>query len=154
METGAYAGDFPVRKNLPHATPPWVDPSSIFFVTIYCAKRTHNQLCDPTIAAAIFETVEFRQKRGDWFIHLLLLMPDHLHGLVSFPRDGSMKKTISNWKEIVAKKCQVSWQRDFFDHRLRAEESFEEKAHYIRMNPVRRQLASSPVTWPYLWEPK
>ena len=64
-----------------------------------------------------------------------------------------MRKTISNFKEIVAKKVGVRWQRDFFDHRLRAEESYEEKARYIRLNPVRQQLVTVHEDWKFIWEP-
>ena len=64
-----------------------------------------------------------------------------------------MKKVIGNWKEITAKRTGVIWQRDFFDHRLRAEENYEEKAHYIRMNPVRKSLVATPSAWKYVYEP-
>lgn len=64
-----------------------------------------------------------------------------------------MRRIISNWKEIVAKKTSVGWQRDFFDHRLRGDEGYEEKAHYMRMNPVRAGLTSDRAAWPYVWEP-
>jgi putative transposase len=92
--------------------------------------------------------------RGDWYVHLALLMPDHCHALVSCPRDADMRKAVANWKEIVSKRTGVRWQRDFFDHRLRAAESYEEKAHYIRMNPVRGGLTSDPNSWPHVWEPR
>jgi len=64
-----------------------------------------------------------------------------------------MKKVIGNWKEITAKRGRISWQRDFFDHRLRAEESNEEKALYIRMNPVRKGLVATPSAWTWVYEP-
>jgi REP element-mobilizing transposase RayT len=143
----------PRRKFLPHGTPPWVEANSIFFVTVCCTPRGENQLCHRHAADVIFETVAFRQSRGDWFVHLFVLMPDHLHGLISFPRDVAMRRIISNWKEIVAKKTSVCWQRDFFDHRLRGDEGYEEKAHYIRMNPVRAGLTSDRAAWSYVWEP-
>jgi hypothetical protein len=41
------------------------------------------------------------------------------------------------------------WQRDFFDHRLRDDESFEEKAAYILNNPVRAGLVNRFEDWPY-----
>jgi putative transposase len=143
----------PTRKILPHATPPWVDANAIFFVSVCCATREGNQLCRSPIAEVIFESVEFRHARHDWFMHLFLLMPDHLHFLVSFPRDRDMRKLIANWKEITAKKTRIHWQRDFFDHRLRAEESYKEKAEYIRMNPVRKGLISASQNWRFVWEP-
>ena len=147
------AATLPERKFPPHATPPWVGPGAIFFVTVCCVPRGENQLCHAAVSSGIFESVEFRQRRGDWFVHLLLLMPDHLHMLVSFPRDAAMKAVIAGWKEIVAKKESVRWQRDFFDHRLRATESYEEKALYIRMNPVRKGLVAAPQDWRFVWEP-
>ena len=83
--------------------------------------------------------------------HLLLAMPDHLHALLSFPRGERMDAVIRNLKRYVAKAGGVEWQDGFFDHRLRSDESFEEKAHYIRMNPVRAGFAHQPEEWPYAW---
>jgi len=125
----------------------------VYFITICCVGRGVNQLCFANIASGIFESIEFRVARGDWYVHLALLMPDHCHFLASFPRDVEMRKIVANWKENVAKQLGVRWQRDFFDHRLRSNESFEEKAGYIRMNPVSGGLISNPKTWPYVWEP-
>ena len=142
----------PKRKILPHALPPWVKNDAIFFITVCCSPRGENQLAHAETAAVLFESVEFREVRGDWFVHLLVVMPDHLHGLISFPRDRDMRRALANWKEMIAKKTDVRWQRDFFDHRLRADESYDEKAHYIRMNPVRAKLVPDPAAWPYVWE--
>ena len=143
----------PQRQFLPHGVPPWVRDDATFFVTVCCANRNLNQLCIDPIAQVIWESIEFRQMRGDWFVHLWLLMPDHLHALISFPRDKIPTKVIANWKEIIAKKTQVTWQRDFFDHRLRSDESHEEKAHYIRQNPARKGLVTKPEDWKFVWEP-
>ncbi len=63
-----------------------------------------------------------------------------------------MDKAIRDWRRLVAKKAGVVWQDGFFDHRLRGNESYEEKAHYIRMNPVRAGLVTEPREWPYIWE--
>jgi putative transposase len=141
----------PYRKLLPHGTPPWVNDEAIFFITICCIPREANQLCHAATATSLFESIEFRAARGDWFVHLLVLMPDHLHGLISFPRERDMRKVVAGWKEITAKKTGVRWQRDFFDHRLRSNEGYEEKASYIRMNPVRAGLISESTAWPYVW---
>ncbi len=132
--------------------PSWVPDDAVFFITVCCEPRGMNQLCKDDKADALFETVEFRQTRGDWFVHLLLLMPDHLHALVTLPKGASLDSTVSTWKEYAAKVVPVSWQRGFFDHRLRGSESHREKAAYIRMNPVRKGLVDIPDAWPYVWE--
>lgn len=78
-------------------------------------------------------------------------MPDHLHALLSFPAEKRIEAVVRNLKRFVAKAADVAWQDGFFDHRLRNHENFEEKAHYIRMNPVRAGLVSQPTEWSYLW---
>jgi REP element-mobilizing transposase RayT len=147
------AARMPQRKKLPHGTPAWVRGSSVYFITICCHPRERNQLCQAETAAVVFEAVAFRQRSNRWFAHLVLLMPDHLHALMSFPRDADMPKVMANFKELTAKRAGISWQRDFFDHRLRASHSLRDKEAYILMNPVRKGLAPSPECWPYVWRP-
>jgi len=60
-------------------------------------------------------------------LRLCLLMPDHLHAIIAFPREPGMATTVKNWKKFVAEKYGVDWQRDFFDHRLRDHHELEEK---------------------------
>jgi len=40
-------------------------------------------------------------------------------------------------------------QKDFFEHRLRSDESAQEKSDYILVNPVRAGLVPKPEDWPY-----
>jgi putative transposase len=41
------------------------------------------------------------------------------------------------------------WQRDYFDHFLRAADSYSEKWDYVSMNPVRKSLCSRTEEWPW-----
>ncbi|HEY4300238.1 MAG TPA: transposase [Candidatus Didemnitutus sp.] len=141
----------PQRDKLPHEVPAWVRQGADFFLTICCRMREENQLCHPEVAKTIFEAVDYRQNAGRWYVHLLLLMPDHLHAIVSFPGRERMVRVVANFKEVTAKRAGIRWQRDFFDHRLRREESFEEKAAYIRRNPVRKGLIGDETKWPWRW---
>ena len=43
------------------------------------------------------------------------------------------------------------WQREFFDHQLRRDESIAEKCEYIRQNPVRRGLVDNPDDYRWIW---
>jgi REP element-mobilizing transposase RayT len=105
------------------------------------------------VAAVLFEAAAFRHCSGRWYVHLLLLMPDHLHALITFPREENMKKVVTNFKEITAKQAGIAWQRDFFDHRLRTKDSFQDKTWYILTNPVRKGLIKNSEHWPYVWRP-
>ena len=87
-------------------------------------------------------------------MHFLLLMPDHLHAVASFPTNKTMPKVVSEWKKYIARTVGIQWQRDFFDHRLRDDESLREKTDYIEQNPVRAGLVKGRTDWPYVWQPK
>ena len=92
------------------------------------------------------------RKSGSFSIYAYVLMPDHLHALLSFPPSGkTLKLIISKWKEWTAKELGIVWQRDFFEHRLRHDESRREKADYILQNPVRKKLVARPEDWPFVY---
>ena len=141
----------PVRKRLTHEVPLWIDPAKeCYFITLGCRLRGRNQLAVPEVAKALLQTIHHRNDNGTWYVHLAVLMPDHLHMLISFPQSEKRLQTIiSKWKEWTAKTLGISWQRDFFEHRLRKEESFREKADYIFANPVRARLVEKGEDWTY-----
>ena len=145
--------EVPRRKSLPHEVPSWVDPQKeIYFITINCQERIKNQLARADISKRLFETVRHRQEKFFWWPHLFLLMPDHLHALLSFPPSGkSLQLVVSQWKEWTAKEIGIAWQRDFFEHRLRGEEGWREKADYILQNPVRKKLVARGEDWPFVY---
>jgi REP element-mobilizing transposase RayT len=145
--------DVPRRKSLPHDVPLWVDPKKeVYFISVNCETRAHNQLALPDVAPAIFDTVRHRQELDLWWPHVFLIMPDHVHAVLSFPPSGKpIKLIVRKWKEWTAKQFGIQWQRDFFEHRLRREESRRQKADYILQNPVRRKLVSRPEDWPYVY---
>ncbi len=62
-----------------------------------------------------------------------------------------MNKVVTAWKRYAATHHGINWQRGFFEHRLRAEESIEEKAGYIMQNPVRAGLAADGSSWPHVF---
>jgi hypothetical protein len=41
------------------------------------------------------------------------------------------------------------WQKGFFDHLIRSDESHAEKWKYVRENPVRAGLVAKAEDWPY-----
>ena len=147
--------ELPHRQKLPHEVPLWVDPhKETYFVTVNCQQRGTNQLAIATVAEPLLESVRFRNERFVWFAHLFLVMPDHVHGQLSFPPSpNTLYETISLWKRWTARQLGVVWQRDFFEHRLRSDESRRDKADYILANPVRKGLVKQPQDWPWVLFP-
>lgn len=140
----------PERKKLPHNIPAWIPGGAIYFITICAEPRGTNILAKPDIGKWLLDTMTFRESRGEWYLHLAVIMPDHIHFLMSFPPDTSIVQSIGQWKRYVAREKSITWQRDFFEHRLRDDENLEEKAYYIRMNPVDKGLTAKQEDWPYV----
>ncbi len=142
----------PVRQRLPHDIPLWVDPmQEIYFLTLTCQLRGQNTLASDEVAHRLFESIAQVEQAGGWYNYLLMLMPDHLHGLFRFgasPRP--MRRVVSDWKRWTARHLGICWQRDFFEHRLRRDESLCDKAAYILENPVRAGLVARVEDWPFV----
>jgi putative transposase len=148
--------DLPQRERLPHNVPLWVDPQkSAYFITINCQERGTNQLAKSKIAGPLLDSVRFRNEKFIWFAHVFLVMPDHIHALLSFPpSENTIQEIVSKWKRWTARQLKIEWQRDFFEHRLRSDESWRDKADYILANPVRKDLTKDLKDWPYVFFPK
>ena len=141
------------RKIILHDVPPWVDLyANTYFITVCCKQRGTNQLCLPNIGPALLDSARFYQAQKKWFPWLFLLMPDHVHMIVAFGQPHRIEVVVGSWKRYVATQHGILWQQGFFEHRLRQNESANEKAEYIRQNPIRAGLASEVGAWPFLLE--
>src|SRR5437016_2522595 len=126
----------PARKELDHSIHFHGRFGATYFITICCQKRGVNQLCRSEAAELLFETARQYHASQQWYLKLLLLMPDHLHMLIGVSGDANLSNLVRDFKRIAARKGRIKWQRNFFDHRLRHDESETEKYEYIRQNPV------------------
>lgn len=86
-------------------------------------------------------------------------MPDHVHRFAAF---SPVAQPVSEWMKAlkgalleVLRNRHVQgpyWQKGFFDHVLRSEESYEQKWLYVRDNPMRAGLVEKATDWPYQGE--
>jgi REP element-mobilizing transposase RayT len=89
-------------------------------------------------------------------------MPDHLHFFCvsnETPDASSLSRFMAGFKQWTAKRILRAtgdlppfWQKEFFDHVLRSDESYESKWRYVRENPVRAGLVGRADDWPYAGE--
>ena len=144
---------FPQR--LHHSVPHWVELGALFHIRIALVREKEQKaLTEPTLAPAVLDSAKFYEAKMRWHITLFLLMPDHLHALLSLARDESMSEVIRDWKRFHTRRNGVSWQEGYFDHRLRADErgtQLSVKMNYIRQNPVAAGLCARADEWS--WDP-
>jgi REP-associated tyrosine transposase len=144
-------------ERLHHNVPHWVEPGALFHIRIGLDREKEQKpLTVSPLAQAILESAKFYEARMRWHITLFLLMPDHLHALLSFGRDKSMSEVIKGWKRFHKRGNRVIWQEGYFDHRLRADErgtQLSAKLNYIRQNPVAARLCARAEDWPWIIDP-
>jgi putative transposase len=146
--------DLPHRKKLPHTPPSWVNPRSFYFITICGVPRGENQFCLPEIGSSMLRSATYYHEAQTWYARMVSLMPDHVHAILCFPPDKGMKSVLRAWKSYQKREHGITWQADFFDHRIRNDEDMTETMDYIRNNPVKAALIEKPEDWPYLWMPE
>lgn len=103
-------------------------------------------LREPGNAEVIDESLKhFDQER--YLLHCHVVMPNHLHVLISMNPDVRLESVISTWKrwtstEIGRGSGQKGgiWQRDYFDRLIRDWDHFINVARYIRNNPRKAGL--------------
>jgi len=102
---------FPQR--LHHTVPHWVEPGALFHIRIALnRKKEQKALIGSPLAQGILDSAKFYEARLRWHITLFLLMPDHLHALLSFPRDQSMSELIRGWKRFIREPITSSGRKD------------------------------------------
>ena len=137
--------------------PHWVEYGALFHIRIRLELSiTQRSLIDPQLGTLILDSARFYEAKRRWHITLFLLMPDHLHAMLSFGQQEAMAPVISDWKRFHKCQHKVIWQENFFDHRLRDDERGEQllaKLDYIRNNPVVARLCARPEDWPWKIDP-
>ena len=140
-----------MKRRMDHTTPPWLISEPTFFVTINAVPRGVNHLCKNPVGTEVLAAIQKYHDDQRWFCSLALLMPDHVHMLVTMSPVHDLTKTMGNWKRWLAAKRGLVWQENFFEHRLRKDESEEEKGQYILANPVRAGFVEKPDEWGWVW---
>jgi putative transposase len=100
--------------------------------------------------------------RYGWTIGRFVAMPGHLRFFCvsnETPKASSLSRFMAGFKQWTAKGILRAtgapppfWQKEFFDHVLGSDESYESKWRYVEDNPVRAGLVSRADDWPYAGE--
>ena len=95
---------------------------------------------------------------GRFQLHDFVIMPDHLHLLMTLPVDISVEKAMQlikggfyyRLKKDFGYQGEV-WQRGFSEARIRDGQSFVEHRDYIVQNPVKAGLVNRADQYPYCY---
>jgi len=123
------------------------------FLTFSCYQRA--PLLGTPRARDVFEqTLERVRQWYGFYVTGYVVMPEHVHLLISEPERAKLSLALQMLKQNVARQLREPeggsfWQPRYYDFCVWSEAKRIEKLKYIHRNPVRRGLVSTPEEW--LW---
>ncbi len=125
----------------------------IFFTLVANYKKCY--FINPEINEQIIECLEEIFQTSNIFLPVYCLMPDHLH-FVSYAtgQEGNLLDRVNYFKSKtskIGKNFGISdlWQKRYYDHIVREQESLRKISEYIYDNPVRKKLIEYAGDYPY-----
>jgi len=138
----------------------------LHFITCGCYHRQHwlGSRRRRDLLLRVFEQV---RQRYDFEVVGYVVMPDHIHLLISEPERGNPSRVMQALKQGFARRvlrqmrkrrvaaqgemfeepAEHVWQRRFYDFNVWSERKRIEKLRYMHRNPVRRGLVAQPEQW-------
>ena len=115
--------------------------------SLFQSERTANLLLD---------TLLHYRALGKFFFHEFVIMPNHLHVLLTPGVETTIEQAVQfikgGFSHRAGKELAIAreiWQRGYVDHRVRDSRDFQHHRDYIRMNPVRARLSVVPEEYAY-----
>jgi putative transposase len=123
----------------------------VHFITFSCYRRApllgRAQACDTFIV-----TLERVRRWYAFYVTGFVVMPEHVHLLLSEPERSNLAVVLQMLKQIVSQKLHDHatnpfWQPRYYDFNVWCEQKLIEKLDYMHRNPVQRGLATRPEDW-------
>lgn len=103
-------------------------------------------------ARQLIQTLMDEQNRKSALTLAFVVMPDHLHWLITLGNQKSLSEVMQAIKTASARRLgKAIWQQGYHDHAVRAEEDLQAIARYIIANPLRAGLVNKIGDYPH-WD--
>jgi putative transposase len=110
---------------------------------------------EETAEIIVAKLLEYRE-RGNYLLHDFVLMPNHLHLILTSGHCTSLEKAMqlitggSSFEihKVRGQKLQI-WQSGFHESRVTSWTDYKKKKDYIDFNPVAAKLVERPDSWVY-----
>lgn len=125
------------------------------FLTFSCYHRRAN-FSSPDTYDLLVLCLENMRRRFALCIYGYVVMPEHVHLLVSEPEQATLAEAMHFLKLSFAKRLRSGrgalesgsfWQKRYYDRNVRDAEEFTVKLRYLHRNPVKRGLVAEPGDW-------
>lgn len=130
-------------------------PGETYFVTTDTWERRRVFLKSTAAELVEAKLFEYRDE-GRYFVHSYVVMPEHLHILLTPGKTTTLERAIGLIKGgssfEIGKALRMRfpvWHEGFTEHGIRDKEDFETHVRYIQSNPVKAGLVNDPRDYPY-----
>jgi putative transposase len=140
----------------------------LHFITCSCYRRL-PLLRSVRRRDLLLRILDEVRTRYEFLLVGYVVMPEHIHLLISEPRIGTPSTVMQVLKQRTSRALrrkrrknpnqlglwaeasdgQRFWQRRFYDFNVWSRKKRIEKLHYMHRNPVKRGLVSEPKLWPW-----
>jgi putative transposase len=134
---------------MPWALHRYQQTGALHFLTFSCYHRL-PKLGTPASRDRFEHSLESTRAKYAFHVFGYVVMPEHIHLLVSEPQHNSLAKAIQTLKHSVSLHLGTGepfWQSRYYDFNVFSERKRIEKLRYIHRNPVARGLVTSPDRW-------
>ena len=123
----------------------------LHFLTFSCYARA-PRLNTPHARDVFEQTLEDTRKWYGIYVAGYMVMPEHVHLLLTEPERAKLSVALQMLKQNVAQRLRDPeagsfWQPRYYDFNVWNYAKQTEKLRYIHRNPVRRGLVKSPEEW-------
>ena len=123
----------------------------LHFVTFSCFHR-QPKLVTPQSRDVFERSLEMVRLRYGLYVTGYVVMPEHVHLLLSEPRDGTLATALQALKQSVSRRLALRaaepfWQERYYDFNVYSERKRTEKLRYMHRNPVNRGLVEKTEEW-------
>ncbi len=124
----------------------------LHFITFSCYRR--QPLLSSAHAKRLFDqALEQARRAYGFYVTGYVIMPEHVHLLISEPERSTLARALQALKQSVARKLiggwEHSWQARYYDFNVWTKRKRVEKLRYMHRNPVKRGLVEKPEDWPW-----
>jgi putative transposase len=143
----------------------------LHFLTFSCYRR-RPLLSSVRARNLVVKILAEVRARYDFGVVGYVLMPEHVHLLISVPAKGTPSKVVQVLKQRVSRALRAKtrrsakgqlalkfpdaadglrrfWQRRFFDFNVYSGRKLRQKLDYMHRNPLVRKLVEHPKDWPW-----
>jgi len=122
-------------------------------ITFSCCNR-EARLGTPCSRDLFEQTLERVRQWYGFYVAAYVVMPEHVHLLITEPERAKLSLALQMLKQNVARQLREPeggsfWLPRYYDFNVWTEAKRIEKLRYIHRNPVTRGLAPSPEQWPW-----